>query len=749
MRESHKKFNILYLHDVIQIGGAERSIFYLIKNLDRERFFPIIAISSEGPFTDDLKGLGVEIHFIDFPRPISLNIFKKIKTIYRLIKLIRSRDIDLIHSNGFRTNLYGGIAGRIAGKKVVWHARNLITTEKIDPDKLFIFLPHRLICLTEAIRKRFYRGGIPIKKSIIILNGVDTEEFNPSISGDPVREEFGIPKDTLLIGIASRIVPEKGHDIFLKAVKIVAEKYPDAKFLIAGSHLSSEHRGWEDYIRRLCREIGLTEKVIFTGFRKDLPQIFSAMDIFTLASYAEPSGRTLLEAMAMAKPIVATKSGGIPEIAIDGETAILVKPGDERAMAEAIIFLLKNPQKRIEMGEKARERAVSLFSIKRNIIETERLYLGLLNPPLRVLHVIHSSALSGPQRHILDITRAIDKEKFCVEVACPDGWLSKELEKNKVITHKVELKDGFSVHSLLSLWRIVRHGEYNIIHAHMGRTGLYARLTGASTGIPVIVTEHLVSHNHLWINNPLKRRLHLIGHILSNRLTTLIIAVSKEARDSYIERQGISPQKVITIHNFVDTDIVATEEEAEDIRRKLGINKESIVVGFVGRLDWRKGLRTIIDAAEGLQDVKFLIVGDGNARDGFMDEIKRKGMEKDFILTGLRQDVPALIKAMDIFVFPTEYESFGIAVIEAMAGGTPVIASNVGPLREIIVNGENGILIPKKDPNALRYAIDKFIRDGALRKRIGEEGRRTVLERFSLKDAIKGIEKVYDGSVTR
>lgn len=370
---------------------------------------------------------------------------------------------------------------------------------------------------------------------------------------------------------------------------------------------------------------------------------------------------------------------------------------------------------------------------------------------MKILHVIHSSAISGPQRHLLDIARAIDRDRFYIEVACPDGWLSEELEKNKVMTHKVELKDGFSIKSLFSLYKIIRRGRYDIIHAHMGRTGLYAKLAGAMTGRPVIVTEHLVAHDHSWIRNPLKRRLHLIGHILSNRMTRLVIAVSKEARDAYIERQGISPEKVISIHNFVDTNLVASEEEAVEIRRKLGIDKDSFVIGFVGRLDWRKGLKTIVNAAEGLQSVKFLIVGDGDARDGLMDEIKRKGLDENFVLTGVRYDVSALMKAMDIFVFPTEaeYESFGMVVIEAMAAGIPVIASDAGPLREIIVNGENGILIPKKDPSALGFAIEKLKGNRELMKRLSEKGIITVLERFSLKKAIKEIEGVYEGIVNR
>jgi len=370
---------------------------------------------------------------------------------------------------------------------------------------------------------------------------------------------------------------------------------------------------------------------------------------------------------------------------------------------------------------------------------------------LKILHVIHSSELSGPQRHLFDIAKSIDRDRFSMEVACPEGWLSKELEKNKVRTHIIKLKDGFSINSLLSLYRIARQGNYDIIHAHMGRTGLYAKLVGVMTGNPVIVTEHLVAHDHLWIKNPLMRRLHLLGHIISNKMIRLIIAVSKEARDAYIERQDIAPEKIVTIHNFVDTDIVASEDEAKEIRRELGIDKDCFVVGFLGRLDWRKGLKTIVDAAEGLKGMKFLIVGDGNARDDLIAEIKRKGIDKDFILTGFRQDVPAIMKAMDIFVFPShaEYESFGIAVIEAMSAGIPVIASDIGPLREIMNDGENGILIPKKDPVALRSAIERLIKDRDLMRRLGEEGRKTILEKFSLKKAIREIEGVYERILDR
>jgi glycosyltransferase involved in cell wall biosynthesis len=751
MRENHKRFHILYLHDVVQIGGAERSLFYLIKNLDREKFIPILVVPSEGPFTDDLKSLGVEIHFIDFPKPCNPNLLKKIKTISKLITVVRNKNIDLIHSNGFRTNLYGGIAGRLIEKKIVWHARNLITSEKIDPDRLFIFLTHKIICLTEAVQKRFYRGRTPLIKSIVIQNGVDVKEFNSGISGISVRKEFGIPKEAPIIGITSRIVPIKGHDTFLRAARIVTEDFSDARFLIVGSHLSAEYNGWEEHIRKFAAEIGLSERVIFTSFRRDLPKILAAMDIFVLASYSEASGRATLEAMAMARPIVATRYGGTAEIVIDGESAILVEPSNDKAMADAIISLLKNPERRIELGKKAKERVQELFSIERNVRKTEKVYLNLLIPKVKVLHVIHSSELSGPQRHLLDIVKSIDKDRFSVEVACPEGWLSKELEKNNVKIHRIELKDGFSINSFLFLYRITKKGDYDIIHAHMGRTGLYAKLVGVVMGKPVILTEHLVAHDHLWIKNPLKRRLHLMGHKLSNRMAKIIIAVSGVTRDAYIERQGVSSDKIIIMYNFVDTDIVASEDDVLKVRHEFGINKDDFVVGFVGRLDWRKGLKTIVDAAEGLKRVKFLIVGDGDARDDLKAEIKRKGIDKDFILTGLRKDVPALMKAMDIFVFPTTapYESFGIVVIEAMAACIPVIASDIGPLREIINDGETGILIPPKNRQALRSAIERLMRDKDLMKKLADNGTKTVHERFSLKKRIIEIEEVYERILAR
>jgi glycosyltransferase involved in cell wall biosynthesis/predicted O-methyltransferase YrrM len=369
----------------------------------------------------------------------------------------------------------------------------------------------------------------------------------------------------------------------------------------------------------------------------------------------------------------------------------------------------------------------------------------------KILHVIHSSELSGPQRHLLDITRAIDKDRFSVEVACPNGWLLKELQKNNVKTHRIDLKDGFSINSLLSLFRIARKGRYDIIHAHMGRTGLYAKLVGVITGKPVIVTEHLVAQDHSWIKSPFRRRLHLIAHKFSNKMTRLILAVSEVARNAYIERQGVSPDKIIIIHNFVDADLFAKEQKGEKIRKEFKIDNDNVVIGFLGRLDWRKGLRTIVDAAGDLKGAKFMIVGEGDAREELIDEIRKKGIEEDFILTGIRKDVPAMMKAMDIFIFPSyaEYESFGIAVIEAMAAGVAVIASDIAPIREIINDGENGILVPKKDPAALRSAIKRLIKDRDLMKRLGEEGRRTSLEKFSLKKAINKIEAVYEKILDR
>jgi len=370
---------VLYLHETSRFSGAENSLLNLVIKLDSLRFSVIFALPEEGPLSLKLRGLGFNIALIKFPRIFSF--FAFCNSITALVRLIKEKNVDIIHSNSIRTHLYSFLAGRFRGISVVWHERNLITDEMIDPEKMLYFLPDKIICNSHAIARRFAKKGKLPGKVSVIYNGMDTAEFSPLVTGEEIRKEFKIKPEQAVIGIASRFSRNKGHEIFLKAAQIILNNGSDCAFLVSGGAVFEEDHGREKYLRGMVKDIGMDDRVIFTGFREDMPKIYAAMDIFVLASDAEPCGRVILEAMASGKPVIGTNSGGTPEIVIDDITGYLVEPNNPRMLAEKIAFLVKNRDIAEKFGRAGRRRTEENFSIEKNVRQTEKIYAELIAKP--------------------------------------------------------------------------------------------------------------------------------------------------------------------------------------------------------------------------------------------------------------------------------------------------------------------------------------------------------------------------------
>lgn len=374
----YRRRAVLYLHETSRISGAENSLLHLVKFIDKNKFYPVFILPAKGHLHDKLNSMGISVDILEFPRIRNGNIYRFAKTIIGLKRLVAEKYIEIIHSQSIRTHIYGAIAGKLTGVSVVWHERNLITDEKIDLDRLFSFLPDRIVCNSKAIAKRFLRKGTLSEKVKVIYNGVDTERFNPSIDGERTREELCIKPDSVVIGIVSRFSPDKGHDTFLEAAKIILDDAPENrsmfKFLIAGGAVFDVDIWRERELKEKAKKLGIEGNVIFTGFRDDMPQIYAAMDIVVLASHAEPCGRVIFESMAMGKAIIGTNTGGTPEIIADKIAGLLVPPKKADILAEAILSLVRDKKLILRMGEAGRKRAVEDFNIKKNVNETERLY---------------------------------------------------------------------------------------------------------------------------------------------------------------------------------------------------------------------------------------------------------------------------------------------------------------------------------------------------------------------------------------
>jgi glycosyltransferase involved in cell wall biosynthesis len=371
----NRAVNILYLHEASHVSGGEKSLLLLASHLDRTLFNPIFAVPPDGMFTRELQKAGVETVPFIYPRSRSP------ARVWKLMALKRLRDIRLVHSNSIRTHIYAALLGKLGHIPVIWHERCMLTTERFDPDKLCIFLADRVICNSYAIAERFRSNGNLPDKVRVVYSGVDTRQFGAHIDGRPLRRELGIDADEIVIGIASRFNAVKGHEVFMEAAAGILKDQALGKrvrFLVAGGAVFEEDRSREADLRELAKRFGIQEKTVFTGFRADMPCVYAAIDIFVLASETEGAGRVIFEAMASGKPLVATSSGGTPEIVEDGVTGFLVRPKDPADMAEKITMLIKEPRRSGLMGLAGRRRVEEYFSAEQAADNIERIYMEVL-----------------------------------------------------------------------------------------------------------------------------------------------------------------------------------------------------------------------------------------------------------------------------------------------------------------------------------------------------------------------------------
>jgi glycosyltransferase involved in cell wall biosynthesis len=369
-----KKFNILYLHNESIMGGAEISLLNLVKRLDKKLFEPHFACSKEGPFIDELRNIEIPPDFVQFPGIRWPNPVRICNTIRNLVDIIKRKEIDLIHSNQPRSNLFGAIAAKIKNIPIVWHERCL-EQGRFDSDNIFSFLPDRIICNSNAVRNRFTKEKIDAKIKTII-NGVDLNEFDLESDGSVIRKEFNIDEGELIVGTIGRIDPEKGYECFLESARIILQDVPNVRFLVIGE--ASNNHSFEKSLSEMSVEKGIDKKTIFTGFRRDIPQLIANMDVVVLPSEIDACSRVLFESMAMQKPLVAANAGGTPEVVQDGITGLLVKPGDPSDMAKCVKRLLDDKNLAEQYGKAGRKRVEEMFTIERNIKETEGVYLELL-----------------------------------------------------------------------------------------------------------------------------------------------------------------------------------------------------------------------------------------------------------------------------------------------------------------------------------------------------------------------------------
>ena len=302
--------------------------------------------------------------------------------IYSFVKVFRNNGVDLIHTH---SDLCMGkpeiFAAWLIGIPCISHLHAYPVLNYFD--RIFAHFVNGFIYISEDVAKFHTTQGIPKTKGKIIHNGVDINKFDRNYHPDSVREEFGLKSNQILVGLIGRIDWWKGHEYFIEAMSMVTKQNPDIRGLIIGGLEKSlslnRNRQYLKNLNSLIESLNLTDKIIFTGFRDDVPRLISALDMVVHASSRpEPFGLVITEAMAAGKPVVATAAGGVPEIIKNGVNGLLVPCRDSVAMSEAILKTVLNPDKARQMGNSARRHAIKKFTTQHQIMAIQKLYDDIL-----------------------------------------------------------------------------------------------------------------------------------------------------------------------------------------------------------------------------------------------------------------------------------------------------------------------------------------------------------------------------------
>jgi glycosyltransferase involved in cell wall biosynthesis len=360
-------------------AGGEVYLLNLAKALDRHRFDLAVVVPEPGPLGERLQAHGVRVHLV----PLGERLFNP-SALLALVRLLRRERPSIVQSHGARSNVYTKLAGSVAGTSVIlttvhnslfdYEVGLLRRRLYVLAERLTSPLTDRILAVSAAIaRDLVHRYRIGAGKVVTIQNGIDAEAFRPRRSRSAVLTELGLNARDRLIGIAARMTLQKGHHDLLHALRLLLPRFPRLRCLLIGDGPLKPR------LEQQAAALGVSARCLFTGVRPDVADLVDVVEAVVLPSRSEGLPFALLEAMALAKPVVATEVGGNPEVVEHGSTGLLVPPQDPEALAEAIAFLLDRPDAAAGMGERGRARVRERFTLDRMLRALEDVYASLLH----------------------------------------------------------------------------------------------------------------------------------------------------------------------------------------------------------------------------------------------------------------------------------------------------------------------------------------------------------------------------------
>jgi glycosyltransferase involved in cell wall biosynthesis len=365
--------------------------------------------------------------------------------------------------------------------------------------------------------------------------------------------------------------------------------------------------------------------------------------------------------------------------------------------------------------------------------------------PLRILHLITRLPIGGAERLLLGILRNLDPKEFESVVCCIQdrGELADEVEALDipVIALNLMQKGGYDRQVVPALRRIMHEHQINLVHTHLYHANLYGRLAARKEGIAAIASVHNTYKKRKWYR-------HLINRWLANK-TFMVTAGSEDVEKDLLTVDRLPKNKVLRLPNSIDLSRVDTPVSKAEAKQRFGFSDKDLVIGTVGRVEEQKGHIFLIQAFAKLrqrpdgQRLKLLLVGDGRLLPQLKEVSERLGISEAVCFPGSIAKLADVYRAIDLFAMPSLWEGLSLAMLEAMAAGLPMVATEVGGARDVLGDDRYGLLVPAHDSDALAAALGKLLDDPSATAKLAATGKARVHADYSVTSLTQQLSGLY------
>ncbi len=689
------------------VGGGEISFFDLLSHIDSNKFKRFVVCPKKGALVEKLEKNKVQVDLIEMTSIRSLNFFKIVFGILKVYWFLSKNKIDLVHANGSRCAIYAGIASKFARIPMVWHVRVMSRDKWLDP-----FLARcatKIIVNSKSVKRRFYKVPAALGKATVIYNGFDFSQINPKYVTQDLRKELNLSKATPVIGMTGRMDMYKDHKTFLGAAKIVLSHYPNAQFLLAGSGEKAES------LKNYAQEIKIEHAVHFLGNRDDILNVYSAIDIFVLSTRSEGFGRVLVEALAMGKPVVASRVGGVSEVIHDGFSGLLVDKSSAESLAEAISRYIQNPELAIKLAGWGKKEVQKNFSMESHLQEIEQLYESLLGggkSPLIRLGIdwreFERNTSTGIARYLEGMMRylLLPGQQWDIRL-----FGNQKTKWHSFIPSSAKRKINESITLLwdqVTLPKNLRRERCQLFVSPYFKAPLFSPCP------VVLIVNDLIPVKSLYF------RLLLRWNV---RRAKGIATISESVKKELIGFEPRAENKIRVIPLGVSNQFSPGPSNKVYLKEILGVDARYLL--YVGNANPHKNLKNLIASMKDVDHLKLVLCGVSKKNNIDLVELasREKVIDKIHFLKKISDEsLLELYRGAECFVFPSLSEGFGLPPLEAMGCGVPVIASRIPVIEEVL--GDAACLIDARKPSEISKAINDLSDDLDRRKELIEKGKK-------------------------